>query len=83
MRITIPRPLARAGTLVTDWFNVPIGHVYRFELVRLDVILAAGLGVCAGWYYVYGGGWVGAFVGVCVYVFSAMAAIVARAANEQ
>jgi hypothetical protein len=26
---------------------------------------------------------VGAFVGVCVYVFSAMAAIVARAANEQ
>lgn len=57
-----------------DWVNEPIGRLGRFELRRIDVVIAlAGIGVTA--WYAWTGGWLGALQGGMMYVLVAMAAL--------
>lgn len=50
MQIKIPRWLVRAGDRFGDWANVPIWARDRFEIRRIDVILAIGFVGCVSWY---------------------------------
>jgi hypothetical protein len=74
MQIPIPRVLVRVWDAFCDWGNVPIWQRGRFELRRLDVLLAAGGIFCVGYYY-YFYGWRGALQGGVAYVLMAMIAL--------
>jgi hypothetical protein len=74
MKIRIPSlpPRAQAAfDRYLDWVNVAIWSRGRFELRRIDIVLALGGIVCVGW-YTYTSGWQGAILGAAMYVMVAM-----------
>lgn len=51
VEIRIPHRLAAAYEVYAGWINVPIYERGRFEIRRIDVVLALGGFGCVGWYW--------------------------------
>jgi hypothetical protein len=78
MKIRIPRWFISAWDIFGDWVNVPVGTVKfrskRYNVLRIDIIIAAAFLFCVGWYYATSG-WYMALVGGVAFVFFAMCAL--------
>ena len=74
MKIRIPDLLVRAWDRMGDWTNVPLWARGRFEIRRIDIILALGFIGCVGWYG-YTTGWQGAVMGGVLYLCVAAIAL--------
>jgi len=71
IRIPIPKRVLAAYDVFEDWANVTAFKLGRFDVLRLDIILAILFVVCVGWYG-YKGGIMGALTGGLFYIFMLM-----------
>jgi hypothetical protein len=74
MKIRIPFVVVRAWDLMADWSNVPIYTRGRFEIRRIDVLLAIFGVACVAWYW-YTGGWQGALLGGSMYILMVLVSL--------
>ena len=73
IRLPIPRAVLRAWDAFEDWANVELFTLWRFDVLRIDVIIALFFVLCVGWYG-YTSGWMGALTGGLAFIFVAMCA---------
>ena len=71
MQIRLPEWAWRALERFDDWANVPVFKLWRFQVLRIDIILAVSFVLCVGVGYYYGG-WLGAFRDGLAFIFVAM-----------
>lgn len=74
IKLRPPQWLADVLLAIEDWLNVPIWRVYvirQFEILRIDVLIAASFIACVGWYW-WTGGWQLAVTGALMFIFIVM-----------
>jgi hypothetical protein len=81
MNIGIPAWVMAAVNAFVEWANVPIVKAWRFEIVRVDVIMAVGLVGAVGYYWL-AGGWLLALKGGVGYLLFLIAALLLRGRSE-
>jgi hypothetical protein len=78
IRIPVPKRVLTAFDLLVDWVNVPVWSmsisVRRFDLLRLDIIVAILFAICVGWYG-YTSGAMGALAGGLMFIFMVICAL--------
>jgi len=71
MSIKIPRSIVKLSSTFYQWGNVSVYRHPRFELVRLDILIAIGCVLATAQGYWYDGAW-GALGAFLVYIMFCM-----------
>lgn len=71
IRIPVPKRVLAAYDHFEDWANVELFKLWRFDVLRIDIILAFFFVLCVGWYW-YASGPVAALTGGLMFIFVVM-----------